>query len=176
MPSRETPSRARRWRARHALVCAAGAAGLLAVALSGVGGSYAMWNDAASVDAGTLTAGTAGIAASWSGGQPDAAGGDLLPGESVRRAATVSNTGATSLMISAAAVGSAGFEVRVGAGGCPAGPLGGPAGDGRSQATGVTLTPGAATVVCVEVRATAAAIPAQSVAFTVRFDGMQVAR
>ena len=165
-----------RWRTRQALASVLGAAGILALALSGIGGSYAMWNDSATVDAGTIDTGSAGLTAAWPTGHSDAGWSNLLPGESVRRPLTVTNTGAAPMELSASTVGSAGFEIRTAAGTCPASPLAGAAGDGAPRQLGVTLGAGSSTTVCVEVRAAATATPAQALTFSVRFDGKQVPR
>lgn len=183
MPSSRatTPPRRGRWRVRHIALAALGAAALLVVAVSGIGGSYALWNDSVTVDAGTITTGTAELNAAWADGHADAAWSNLLPGESVRQEFTLDNTGSAALELSAtASTASSGFEVRAAIGTCPTTPLAGDPADGTSRVLlaaggGAVVLPGStSTVGCLEVRATAAATPDDHVEFVVQFDGMQV--
>ncbi len=163
-------------RVRHVATSALGAAGILVLALSGVGGSYALWNDTTSVDVGTIDAGTASLTASWASGHSDSAWANLLPGESVRQPLTLTNTGSSSLELSVVIATAGGFEVRAASGACPGSPLGAAAASGAPQSLGVTLAGSASTTVCLEVRATSAATPGQTLAFTAQFDGKQVPR
>ncbi|MFT3798143.1 SipW-dependent-type signal peptide-containing protein [Microbacterium sp.] len=176
---RQTPPRTPRdgvRRVRGMSLTALAGLGLFVLALSGVGGSYAMWNDVESVDAGTIVAGDAALAAQWASGHTDTAWANLLPGESVRQPLTLTNTGAAPLELSATVAVAGGFEIRLAAGTCPDAPLDGAAATGAPQALGVTLTSSASTTVCLEVRATTAATPGQTLTFTAQFDGKQVPR
>jgi len=178
-----TPHRRGRWRVRHLALTALGATALLTVALSGVGGSYALWQDSATVDAGTLTTGTAELAARWASGHSDAAWSNLLPGEWAQQEFTLDNTGSASLELTvAASTGSEGFEVRASAGECGGTPLSSdPANGARlplmspSGTGAVVLAGGTVLTGCLEVRAAATSTPAQEAEFTVQFDGQQVA-
>lgn len=160
-------------------VCVAGALGL---ALSGTGGSYAMWNDTASVDAGSLTSGSAGLTATWQAGHDRARWQDLLPGEAVRQPLVLANTGAVPLTISASvSAASPSFEIRTVAGSCPTTPLsvaplaGAPSAVTRPSTppVPVVLDANASVAACVEVRTTATAAPAATTAFTIVIDGKQ---
>ncbi len=173
------------WRVRTLVFAALGASALLIIALSRVGGSYALWQDSVTVDAGTITTGTAGLSATWHSQHDDAKWSNLLPGESVRQPATLVNTGTAPLeLYAAASTGSAGFEVRVVAGSCPGGPLPVAATGSTPRSITTAAAPTSPVVLagaqslaaCVEVRATAAATPDQRVAFALQIDGVQVPR
>ncbi|MGV9194745.1 hypothetical protein ACQ143_10430 [Microbacterium sp. MC2] len=173
------------WRVRTLMLAALGAGILLFLALSRVGGSYALWQDSVPVDAGTITTGTAGLTAAWGSQHDDAMWRNLLPGESVRQTATLVNTGTAPLELYAgASTGSPGFEVRVVAGNCPGSalPVAAIGSTPRSITTaatpdiGVVLAGEQSLAACVEVRATTAATPDQRVAFALQIDGVQVPR
>lgn len=174
---RSAPPRAFR-RVRTLAASALGSLGVFAIALSGVGGSYALWNDRSPVG-GAITTGTAGLVAAWETGHDDALWSNLLPGESVRQGIVLVNTGDARLALSVASTtGSAGFEVRVEPGACPAGPLPGAALTGvpqqlHSGADPLVLEPSQQIGGCLEVRATASLSPGDEVAFVVQFDGEQ---
>jgi len=163
-------------RVRTLVMSTLGALGVLLLALSGVGGSYALWNDSASLDAGTINTGTADLTAAWANGHADSAWANLLPGESVRQPLTLTNTGAAPLELSVTIAGVAGFELRTVSGDCPGTQLAGAAANGTARSLGVTLDPGTTTTACIEVRATTAAAPGHTLAFSAQFDGTQVAR
>lgn len=160
-------------------VCMTGA---LALALAGTDGSFALWSDTASVDAGSLTSGTAELTAAWPAGHNPARWQNLLPGESIRQPVELTNAGAVPLAVAASTpTGSSGFELRVVAGTCGSAPLSGPALGGTpasvvtqsSPAVPFVLNAGTSRVACVEVRAMAAAVPAATPAFTILIDGTQ---
>lgn len=168
-----TPPRRGLWRVRNLVVAAIGAAALFAVWLLGVGGSYALWQDSATVDAGTITTGTAELTAQWLPEHSDAAWSNLLPGESVRQPFTLHNTGSAALEVAAtASVAAPSFEVRVTTGTCPTAPLSSVPVNATPQPV-AALAAGDTLTACLEVRATAAATPVQSAQFAVQFDGQQ---
>lgn len=171
------PQRGLLRRVRTLAVSALGAAGLLALALAGVGGTYALWNDGAELESAVITTGTAELTASW--GDWHAAGSpaqwsDLLPGESVRRGFDLTNSGDVDLEVSATAVSGASFEVRASPGPCGADPLDGNSLGDDPGALGVVAA-GASSEGCLEVRLAETATPGESLEFEVRFDGRQVA-
>lgn len=153
------------------------AALVLVAALSGVGGTYAMWSDQQTVDAGTLSAGTAALEATWSGAAPSA--GTMLPGESVTREAQLHNSGDVPLALSiAATTGTAGIEVRgavtcdaatratvVGASAVPLTAAGGEA---------VVLPPGEGITACIAVTGTPELAPGAQFKYTIDLEGTQV--
>lgn len=153
------------------------AAFVLVAALSEMGGTYAMWSDQQSMDAGTLTAGTAELDARWRGDAPK--GGNLLPGKTVTREAQLHNVGDVPLALSAATTTAAvGFEVRA-AGTCDAA-RGGPATgataipllSGGGEA--VVLQPDQAITTCIAVTATPALVPGTRMTYTLDVEGRQV--
>lgn len=164
------------------VLAALGAVVIFTVWLSGVGGSYALWQDSATVDAGTITTGTAGLAVAWAPAHADPAWSNLLPGESVRQGFTLTNTGSAALeMTSTASALVPGFDIRVIVDGCPNAPLtvAPLAGEAHplAGATGpapAVVAAGTARAGCLELRATAAATPDQHVAFIVQLGGKQV--
>ncbi|WP_345752947.1 TasA family protein [Microbacterium rhizophilus] len=172
------PRRLRRARVRRAqrvrglVASALSATALLLVALTGVGGTYAMWVDGAAVTGTTVQSGTAALSLS---GIDSALVSNMLPGESVRQTMTVTNTGQAALAVTATGAAVAGFELRIAAGGC--------SGTFTTLATGAhpsiatKLAGSQFTTVCLEVRAlsgTAAPAPGAAADYTVTFDGTQV--
>ena len=172
------PRLRRAFSVRRMLLTAAGGAAALGVALSGVGGSYALWSSQAEVTAGSITSGSAGLSAAWGAGHNAAGWQNLLPGESHRQAFVVDNTGDVAMALSASVTAAPGFEVRAAAGPCATTPLPGPS-LGATPTTVVSgsaptvLAAGAALTGCVEVRATSSASPAGTTAFTLTIDGRQ---
>ncbi|MCC9053338.1 SipW-dependent-type signal peptide-containing protein [Microbacterium sp. F2E] len=152
------------------------AATVVVAALSGIGGTYALWNSEAPADAGTVTAGSAGLTAAWSGAQTDQVWSNLLPGEFAQRPVVVTNTGAAPLALTVAVAGTGAFEVRAATGACSGTALTAAAADGSALSLGVTLQPAASTTICIEVRAAATASPGLTLWFAARFDGTQVPR
>lgn len=178
--SRHGGMRRRAWKVVAPVVAIVGgvAAGLL-----GVGGSYALWTSSAAANVGDVQTGTVGLTAQWAAGHSDAAWANLLPGESARANLALTNIGDAGLAIFASTLGIAnGFEVRIAAGTCPAAPLTGPASGTGAAPVATAAAPGASIViaagqsapVCLEVRATAATAPGQTVAFETEFEGRQV--
>lgn len=167
--------------ARRMLLAAGGLAVVLGVALSGVGGSYALWNDSAVVDAGSISTGTPGFEAQWAAGHDDALWQNLLPEESRRQQFTVTNTGDVPMALSASAIAAPGFEVRILGRSCPttafatSALIGTPtallaaAGDTEP----VSIAAGAALSGCLEVRVAADAMPASGSTFSITIDGRQ---
>lgn len=163
------------------LFAAGGLAVVLGVALSGVGGSYALWNDSAVVDAGSISTGTPGFEAQWAAGHDDALWQNLLPEESRRQQFTVTNTGDVPMALSASAIAAPGFEVRILGRSCPttafatSALIGTPtallaaAGDTEP----VSIAAGAALSGCLEVRVAADAMPASGSTFSITIDGRQ---
>lgn len=155
---------------------------MLMAGLSSVGGTYAMWRDSADLDAGTVTTGSASLTADWNSVSDAGPWHNLLPGEYTQQRLVLANTGDVPLELSATALTVAdGFEVRVmaeaGEGtrlstsalGAAAEPL------SATGATGaaVVLDTGEAVDVWVEVTATDALSPGESVDFEIRFEGRQ---
>lgn len=152
---------------------------VLVAALSGVGGTYAMWSDQQTMDAGTLSAGTAELTADWVGGAP--ASDNLLPGDSVTRTAQLHNSGDVPLALSVSAPTVApGFTVRAAVTceallhapvlGASAVPMG-PAATGESA---VVIQPGDDLEACVAVTATSELVPSSQLTYTLEIEGTQV--
>lgn len=99
---RTEPRAPRRGITPRPLLLGSGAvATVVVLMLFGAGGTFALWNDRAEVNAATITAGTSGVTVN---GQQDYAieglGTSLLgPGASVATPVTVANTGATALSV-----------------------------------------------------------------------------
>jgi hypothetical protein len=138
--------------------------GAVLVALTGVGGSYALWNASAPVQAATLTTGTAALTID---GSAAASLGSLQatrlgPGSSVAQKVTVANTGNVPLTLSLSPTtvtadgGLAPYllaQVTMNTSDCSVAALGAAsrAVSGYSVSTfGVTLQPGASVPACVE--------------------------
>ncbi|ASK65513.1 hypothetical protein CFK39_06340 [Brachybacterium avium] len=102
------PGASTRRRIAERLLVAALTALVLTVVLSQMGGTYAYWSEEATVDAGTLTTGTAALTAH---GEPGPVSGlkpgeeGLLPGDEVPWTVTLENTGDVRLEISVTATG-----------------------------------------------------------------------
>lgn len=175
-----SPRRALRKSLAGRLLAVLGSAAVIGFALTNVGGTYALWSDAASVDAGTVASGSAGLDVAWHSDHEPERWQELLPGESVGQGLTLDNVGDAQLAISARTeIASAGFEVRIVGGACSAAPLDVDAADGvmravTSDAEPLVLLAGGAAVVCLEVRATSAATPGETVAFSTVFEGQQL--
>ena len=153
------------------------AALVLMAALSGVGGTYAMWSDQQTVDAGTLSAGTAALEATWNGAAPSADA--MLPGDSATREAQLHNSGDVPLALSIAATAdTAGFEVRAG-GTCEAATRAAVAGASAvplaaAEGGALVLQPGERITACIAVTATPALAPGAQVNLTLDIEGTQV--
>jgi predicted ribosomally synthesized peptide with SipW-like signal peptide len=153
---------------------------VLLAALSGVGGTYAIWSDQQTVDGGTLTSGTAELEAIWLGDAP--AHANLLPGKSVPRDAQLHNRGDVPLALGiSATTQSPGFEIRAAAGECAA--------EGRASAIGVDAGPLTSSAsgdeamvlqadesvsVCITVATTPELLPGEQLNFTIDIEGTQV--
>lgn len=153
------------------------AALVLVGALSGVGGTYAMWSDQQTVDAGTLRTGTAELEATWSGAALAADG--MLPGDVVTRETRLRNSGDVPLALGVAATaGTVGFEVRAGdtcdaasraaVAGAEAAPLISAGGET------VVLQPGEELTACIALTATPALAPGTRMTYTLDIEGTQV--
>lgn len=142
------------------------------VAVSITGGSYALWSDGKTADAGTIAAGSASLSITeslnlslWS---------NLTPSESVRQSFTVTNTGAVPMSLQGSATrANSSIEVRLATGVCPGTPLTSTQATVSPTALG-TLAVGATTSVCLEVTLAAAAAPGATSSFSVTVDGTQV--
>lgn len=172
VPSRTVEARAGRRRSRWSsrLLTNLGflgvAALVLVAALSGVGGTYALWSDQLTVDAGTLSSGTAELEASWNSEAPDSS--RLLPGDTVTRTAQLSNSGDVPLALSfSVSTGAAGFEVSVGAGACTDRPQ-------SSDDAEIVLSAGESIDACIAMTATPELAPGQKTDYTLTIDGKQV--
>lgn len=179
-PTASPRSRVRRaFSAKRMLLSATGGAVVLGVALSGVGGSYALWSSQAEVTAGTITSGSAALTAAWGTGYDAQKWRNMLPRESIRQSFVVANTGDVAMALSASVTAvTPGFEVRAAAGACSTTPLAGARLSATptavaSAASPVVLPAGASFAGCVEVRATDTATPASTTAFTITLDGRQ---
>lgn len=166
-----------------------GALGAALVSVLGIvagGGTYALWNDTATVDAGAvLTAGTAELAVSAT----PLAATDLYPGRTVSTATTVRNTGTVPLALSLTAGGTdtdftRALLVSTGPTTTPADCTAGRVPASRSAAVGtvadlgITLAPGASTMLCVGIglpaTAPATAAGTASTPLTLTISGAQV--
>lgn len=156
------------------------AALVLVAALSGIGGTFAMWSDQQSVDAGQLTAGTAELEAHWLG--DSAAPGNLLPGQSATRKAELRNRGDVPLTLSISATApTAGVTYRALAGSCAAagqapvvGPSASPLTSATSGGRAVVLQPGESLTACIAVTATPDLTPGAQMTFTINIEGTQI--
>jgi predicted ribosomally synthesized peptide with SipW-like signal peptide len=150
--------------------CAIAAAVAVAVGLSG--GSYALWVDSSTASPGAISSGSAGLSITQN--VNPVLWGNLLAGESVRQAFTVTNTGTVPLALSGSAVtGTASVEVRFASGACPGSPLAGASATTTAASLG-TLAAGAMSTVCLEVRLPAAAPLGTSANVAVSIAGTQV--
>lgn len=156
----------------------------LALLLADLGGTYAMFRDQATGDAGTVAIGTASLEASWNAGDDDAAAQNLLPGETAAQTLTVANSGDVPLELSTTASGLAdGFEIRAIAEPCGTDRLPAPAAGstaqpltaGESAGTAVVLGAGESLEVCVETAATDDLQPGTAIDYALRIDGRQAA-
>lgn len=150
MPAHRSSSRPRHRAgspAKGLLASAALIGGSVTLALSTVGGSYALWSDTEELSPGTLTSGSltltvdapaSGLAGDWS---------NLLPGTSVTRQFTMSNTGTVPATVSASAV-ATGVDVQLRRGSC-GGDVTGPSATATPIDLGVLAASATATV-CLE--------------------------
>lgn len=153
-----------------ATALAVAAAIVIAVSLSG--GSYALWTDGKTANAGSISAGSASLVIAqsidislWS---------NLTPGESVRQPFTVTNTGSVAMSLQGSATrANSAIEVRLTAGSCPATALTSTQATVSPTALG-TLAVGATTTVCLEASLAAAAAPGATSSFSVTVTGTQV--
>lgn len=100
-------------RARAAAVTALA----VATVMLGMESAYALWQDRSSTDAGTLTTGTAELAAQWSGDDDPATWQNLLPGDMAPREIAVTNEGDVPLALHAAVLTAPeGLELRMAVG------------------------------------------------------------
>lgn len=155
------------------LASSAAIAGAGIVAIMAAGGTYAMWNTSAKLDAGTIESGSVGLTVNGlsSYALDGTAWSHLLPGDVVSQEVTVTNTGTVAGTVTASTSGSVGpLVVHVAKGACGA-PLGGPGSTVSPSDLGV-FSAGEASVVCLQVTMPAdAANTAQgsSQAFSVAF-------
>ena len=185
--ARRDAARARR--APLAVRLVQGALGAALVSVLGIlagGGTYALWSEAAPVGSdAVLTAGTAELAVSAA----TLAATELYPGRTVSAATTVRNTGTVPLSLSLTATGADTAFTRAlrvsvapttAAADCTAGrvPVSGSAAVGTAADLGITLAPGASTMLCIGIglpaTAPAAAAGAASTPLTLSISGAQV--
>jgi hypothetical protein len=154
-----------------ATTCAIGAGTLAAVLLSG--GTYALWSDASTQNAPTLSSAKFGITAAESWGST--AFSNLIVGQSVRQPFTVTNTGDVAATISGTATASAAYEIRYATGTCTTAgtaALTGTSATTTAKALG-TLAAGATATYCIEVKVAAGAAAGNSQAITATITGAQ---
>lgn len=158
------------------------AALLVLLGLSGIGGTYAMWNEQADLAGPTIESGTSSLTVTWHGGIEQPRSSNLLPGESVRQRATVRNTGDAALSLAGLLPApTPGLELRV-VGGAAQDPLTAPMLGGTAQPISTSATSGAALIlppggsadVTVEHRATGALAPGADVGFDIVIEGKQI--
>lgn len=130
-------------------------AGAIVVAVAISGGSYALWVDSDTANAGSIASGSASLsitqnvnAALWS---------NMLAGESVRQQFTVTNTGTVALTLAGSAVtGTTDVQARFASGTCPVSAIGGTSATVSPTALG-SIAAGATRTICLEVSLQAAA-------------------
>lgn len=163
------------------LLLAAIAVIVLVAGLSSMDGTYAMWRDQTDADAGTLTSGTASLAAAWSPDHDESRWQNLLPGESVQRELALTNTGDVPMEVSATVPEvTEGLEIRALAG-TAVEPLSSPALGATELPLAVAEAPGASALleaeesvhVTVEITATETLTPGDQVHFNLQFEGRQ---
>lgn len=168
--------------ARGLTLATLGAAGLLVLLISQLGGSYALWTDTAPSDAGVVTTGSAELSAHWQEDQEGQAWSNLLPGESARRSFMLANTGSVPLEITATVRDiPAGFGIRITAETCSESLLTSAPADGTARPMTSSAQPdqpielpaGDTTTGCVEVRVSETATPGRQFSFTAQIDGVQ---
>jgi hypothetical protein len=136
------------------------------------GGTYALWNGRQSVATVGVTSGTIALTAAPSFTASQWA--NLLPGETVRQAFTLANTGDVKIAVSATAVtGTTSFEVRLASGTCGLTALTGASATTSAKSLG-TLATGASMTVCLEVKLATTASPGDTTSFSVAVTGAQV--
>lgn len=180
-----TPAGSRRgttqYRLADRLLLAAVAVIVLMAGLSNMGGTYAMWRDQADADAGTVSSGTASLAADWTPDHDEDCWYDLLPGESVQQSLTLTNAGDVPMELSATVPhATAGLEIRA-AVGTDERPLPTRALGASGQPLTAAGAPGAPVVldtresidVTVEITATSDLSPGEQAYFEVLVEGRQ---
>lgn len=145
--------------------------GAIIVAVGISGGSFALWVDADSASAGTVSSGSASLSITQS--VNPALWGNMLAGESVRQQFTVTNTGTVPLTLAgSASTATTAMQVRIASGACPAIALGGTSATVSPAALG-SLAAGATATVCLEVSLEASAPLGTSSAVSVILSGTQ---
>ncbi len=179
----ETPSRFRLPSIKGLLIATALVGGSAVLGVSTAAGSFATWNDSEQIGAGTIQAGTLGIALSGTGvaatspanytvnGAPWSA---LMPGDEAIQEVDVTNTGTTPATVTVStAAGTSPIEVRVKSGVC-SGTITGPSSTTTPTTLAGTLAGGATITVCIQVSLTAAAAQNQPAPFSMTFVADQV--
>lgn len=146
-------------------------AGAIVVAVAISGGSYAMWVDADTTAAGSISSGSANLsitqnvnAALW---------GNMLAGESVRQQFTVTNTGTVPLTLAGSAVtGTTQVQARFASGTCPVSAIGGTSATVSPTALG-PIAAGATRTICLEISLQAAAPVGTSSSVVLTLGGTQ---
>ncbi len=159
---------------RRMLTAAAALSAWAVVSVAATGGTYALWSDSRTLDAGMIRSGTSDL--SISGVIPPTAFANLLPGERVAAAVSVHNSGTTSLALDGTlAAAAAGFDVRLAlnASACGTTPLGSAPLASATPASLGSLGPGSSAPLCVEVTAQAVMVPGATAAFVVEVAGEQ---
>ncbi|MER7797044.1 SipW-dependent-type signal peptide-containing protein [Microbacterium sp. NPDC096154] len=154
-------ARRRAQRIRGVVKATLGGLALTFFMLTGIGGSYAMWTSTATVDAGTITTGTAELVAAPA--DPAASWSDMLPGEALGRPVVLTNRGDVPLAVTVAPAAQTEWTLRVLAT-CGA------------DTPVPAIQPGEVLTVCLEVKAPLTLLPGQTAAFTAVFTGTQVPR
>ena len=155
-----------------AATAAIAGAATLGVVLSS--GTYALWTDSTTIDAGILRAGDSRLVVS--GTLAAAAFQDLLPGESVAQQIHVTNAGDVDLDVTGVVdAASAAFAVRLDldAAACGTAPLADVAALGTSPTALGSLASGESVPLCVEVTVLPDALPRDAVDFAVTLEGVQ---
>lgn len=147
-------------------------------AVLGVGGTYALWNDASAIDGTVITSGILNL--DVSGSLDSAHWSKLLPGEHHVQHVAVENTGNIPLDLSALAAQTGGdvgsFELRlqlVGTADACGSPIGGADALGGMVGLGV-LAPASVVHLCVDVTLSATALPGDDAGFSLTLTGGQV--
>ncbi len=157
---------------------------VLWVALATAGGTYAFWTAEATVDAGTVSTGSAALEARWTAPEEARQLRNLLPGETATRSLTIANTGDVALALSAARSRPArGHDLTLSEGHCGNGAaVTSPLHDAAQtipSAVGsgpdAIARPGTEIELCLHVTATTDLTPGTETALSVRIGGTQTA-
>lgn len=166
-----TAAPARRPLTRRALVAAV-TAFVVVVSMLSMETAYALWQDQTTIDAGTISTGTAELTAQWSENDDPAVWQNLLPGDAAQRDVTVANTGDVPLALHAAdQMEIAGIELHVAEGpelSATHQPL-------SKDGAPLVLEPGETVSFQVTLTATPKLVPGQQTELTIELEGRQVA-